>query len=183
VERDRSPSRAKRILLGGPGGIAETVYGTVVVMATVTAASSDAHPWNLAVIVTVTVVVLWIAHVYAEALSASIESGLGLNRAGLAAIAGHEVAIPLAAVGPVAALVLGAAGVLREDSAIWLALAIGTVVLAVEGARYARVRRLGPVGTLTAVAVNLAVGLLVVGLKPSSSIDELLDSAVGREAA
>jgi hypothetical protein len=55
--------------------------------------------------------------------------------------------------------------VLREDSAIWLALAVGTVVLAVEGARYARVRRLGPVGTLTAVAVNLAVGLLVVGLK------------------
>src|SRR4051794_32298978 len=56
------------------GGIAGTVYGTIVLMATLTAAASHgAEPRKLAVLVTSTVVVFWIAHVYAHALSESIE--------------------------------------------------------------------------------------------------------------
>ena len=55
--------------------IAGTVYGTIVVMATVTAGSEgeQTDAWRLAVVVAVTVMVLWVAHVYAHALAESLE--------------------------------------------------------------------------------------------------------------
>ena len=67
--------RAKGLIFGSAGKIAGTVYGTIVVMATVTAGSNgeQTDAWRLAVVVTVTVLVLWIAHVYSHALAESIE--------------------------------------------------------------------------------------------------------------
>ena len=64
-------SRAKQLVFGSAGGIAGTVYGTIVVMATVTAGSSGGQTdaWRLAVVVVVTVLVLWTAHVYAHGLA------------------------------------------------------------------------------------------------------------------
>jgi hypothetical protein len=55
--------------------------------------------------------------------------------------------------------------VLDETASIWLALALSLGVLAFEGARYARLERLGRVGTFVAVAANVGLGLLVVVLK------------------
>src|SRR5215831_20373328 len=66
-------SKVSDVLLGTRGGIASTVYGTVVVMATLTAAyASESNPWKLAGVVITTAVVLWIAHLYAHGLSESI---------------------------------------------------------------------------------------------------------------
>ena len=84
-----------------------------------------------------TVLVLWIAHVYAHTLAESLERGRRLDRAELVSVARRELAIPAAAVAPVAALVLAALGVLGEQTAVWLALGIGVVTLSVQGARYA----------------------------------------------
>jgi hypothetical protein len=146
--------------------IAGTVYGTIVVMATVAAGGKGrVDAWELAVLVTATAVVLWIAHVYSHGLGESIESGHRLDRAELAVVARQEVSIVLAAAGPVLALVLGAAGIFRESRAVWLALTIGLLTLAAQGLRYARVERLGRLGTCTAVGINLALGLVIVGLK------------------
>ena len=151
---------------GAAARVAGTVYGTIVVMATVSAGSKgDTGLWRLAVIVVATVVVLWLAHVYAHGLAESIESDRRLDGAELVAIAQRELPIVLAAVVPVAALVLGAAGVIRESRAIWLALALGLLALAFQGLRYARVERLEALGTCVAVGVNLALGLVIVGLK------------------
>jgi hypothetical protein len=80
-------------------------------------------------------------------------------------VAHRELGIALAAVAPVAALVLGALGVLRESSAIWLALFLGLLTLVVQGVRYARVERLGPLATIVSVSLNAALGLVIVGLK------------------
>jgi len=159
--------RAKRLLFGSTGGLAGTVYGTIVVMATVTAGSSGTHtdPWRLAVVVAVTVLVLWIAHVYSDTLAESLERGRRLDRAEFSHIARRELSIPGAAVAPIAALVLGALGVIGERTAVWLALAFGVVTLGVEGARYAKIERLGGPGTLTVIALNLLLGLAVVALK------------------
>ena len=60
---------------------------------------------------------------------------------------------------------LAAVGVLGETAAVWLALAIGVVTLGVQGARYAVVQRLGRTGTITAIAVNLFLGLVIVLMK------------------
>lgn len=159
--------RAHRLLFGSASTIAGTVYGTIVVMATVTAGhqgeATDAT--RLAVVVGVTVLVLWVAHLYAHALAESIERGRRLDRAELGAVARREWSIPAAAAAPIAMLVLAAFGVLAEQTAVWLALGIGVVTLGVQGARYAALERLGRTGTVVAIAVNLLLGLAIVGLK------------------
>ena len=112
------------MFLGTRGGIASTVYGTVVVMATLTAAyASEKDPWRLAAIVSITALVLWIAHLYAHGLSESIAHDHRLTKRDLTSIAHRELGILMAAVLPCAALALGALGLLRERSAVWLATA------------------------------------------------------------
>jgi len=155
-----------RVVFGIETGIASVVYGTVVVMATLTAAyASEKDPWRLAGIVVSAVVVLWVTHVYAHGLSETIAYRSQLRERRLASIAVHELGIVLAAVAPCAVLVLGALDVFRESHAVWLALAIGLLTLAVEGLRYARLEGYRLAGTLAAIGGNLALGLFVVGLK------------------
>ncbi len=159
--------RVKRLLFGSAGGIAGTVYGTIVVMATVTAGSQgdETDAGRLAVVVAVTVLVLWFAHLYSHGLAESLERGRRLDRAELTAVARREAAIPAAAVAPIAALVLAAFGLLGEQTAIWLALGIGLATLGVEGARYATLERLSRTETLVAIAINLLLGLVIVVMK------------------
>ena len=166
VERQEDLTHvAARALFGVGQGIASTVYGTVVVMATLTAAyPSQRDPWKLAAIVAVTVLVLWIAHVYAHALSRSITHSRP-TLSDLGSIAHSELGILLAAALPLGALLIGSAGLVRESAAIWLALATGLGTLTAEGVRYARLERLGPLATIAAVGLNLAMGLFVVALK------------------
>jgi hypothetical protein len=165
-ERPRFRRAAEHVFFGVGAGIAGTVYGTVVVMATLTAAyANEKHPWKLAGIVSSAAFVLWIAHLYAHGLSESIVRNRRLSRKELGAIVRRELGILLAAAGPTAALILGAIGLFRETTAVWLALGVGLATLAAEGVRFARLEHLGRVGTLGAICANLAVGLLVVAMK------------------
>jgi hypothetical protein len=155
-----------RLVFGTPKSISGTVYGTIVVMGAIAAGAHGAgSPWQLAGIVTGTVVVLWIAHVYSHGLGEAIALGRRLDRAEFASVARRELAIPLAAVAPVAALVLGGLGVLEEATAGWTAMLIGLATLAVQGFRYAGLEGLGRGATAASVALNLALGLVIVALK------------------
>jgi hypothetical protein len=156
-----------RLVFGSRRSIAGTVYGTIVVLAALAAGGKafQHNLWHLAAIVVVTVLVLWIAHVYAHGLGESLEAGRRLDAAELGVIAGRELAIPLAAVVPTAMLALGALGLFRAGTAVWIAVGICVATLAAQGLRYARLERLGRVGTLVAVALNLALGLVIVALK------------------
>src|SRR6266566_762050 len=108
-------------------------------MATLTAAYANVKdPWDLAAIVWTTLFVLWIAHVYSHGLAESIARERRLDRAELKSVARRELGILLAAAGPSVPLLLGAIGVLRLSTSVWLALGIGLGVLGVEGLRYAR---------------------------------------------
>jgi hypothetical protein len=159
-------SSVANVLFGAGGAIASTVYGTIVVMATVTAAyGAEQDPWRLAVIVWTTALVFWIAHLYAHGLAESISRRQRLTGPELAQIARRELGILLAAALPSSALLLGALGVVREARAVWLALALGLVTLGAEGIRYARLETLSRAATLVIVAANLGLGLLVVLLK------------------
>lgn len=162
----RSEKSALFSIVGTGGGIASTVYGTVVVMATLTAAyATEKDPWRLAVLVWTTAFVLWVAHLYAHGLAESISRRQRLTFSELRDIARRELGILVAAAVPSAALLLGAFGIMRESASVWLALGIGLAILAAEGVRYARIEALGLMATLTVVGANLAVGLFVVVLK------------------
>jgi hypothetical protein len=155
-----------RVLFGVEGRIASSVYGTVLVMATLTAASAErGHPWRLIGIVASGVFVVWLAHLYAHSLSESIELGRRVTRHDVERIAHRELGILLAAALPLGALLLGAVGVLRETTAVWLALATALFALAVAGLHYATVEALSRSATVAVVAANVALGLLVVVLK------------------
>jgi hypothetical protein len=164
VKRARS---ARQAVFGIDGEIFGTVYGTIVAMAVIAGGSrgADTDPWRLAVLVAATVIVLWVAHVYAHALSESVAVKRRLSWGELRGLARRESAVLLAAVGPVSALALGALEVIREHSAIRLALGIGVATLAVQGVRYARVERLGHAALVAAVSINVALGLVIVALE------------------
>jgi hypothetical protein len=157
----------KSLVLGTRERIAGAVYGTIVVLAAL-AAGATAYQydlWRLGAIVSASVLILWIAHAYAHALGESLKLGRRLTRAELTTITGRELSIPLASVLPLAMLALGALRLVRDVTAIWLALAIGVLTLAVQGVRYARIERLSWVGTVVSVALNLSLGLAIVALK------------------
>jgi hypothetical protein len=133
--------------------------------AIVAGAKAGGELWELDAIVAGTVIVLWLAHVYAHGLGESIQLRRRLDRAEFVSVSRRELAIALAAVGPVVALSLGALDVLRPGRAVWLALGIGLLTLAVQGYRYARLEELTGWGTVVSVALNLGLGLGIVGLK------------------
>jgi hypothetical protein len=150
-----------------PQRIAGEVYGTIVVMGALAAGAHGGaiRSRELAGIVAGTAIVLWIAHVYAHSLAETISRGRRLDVAELRSVARRELGMLLAAVLPVGALVLGAFGILADSTAAWLAMGFGLLTLVVAGVQYATVERLGLVASLLTVGINLALGLVIVGLK------------------
>jgi hypothetical protein len=165
------PRAIDRLLFGSGRSISGTIYGTILAMSVIaaTGATGAAKPWQLAGFVASSAVVFWLAHVYASALDQSIRAGQRLDFVALERVARHEAAIPLAAVPAVIALGLGALGIMRETRAIWLALGLGVATLGVQAWRYARLEALGRSKTIAVVAWNLALGLVLVGLKAAIS--------------
>ena len=134
----------------------------------VVVAGSRAYPHDaghIAALVSVTAVALWLAHVYAYSLGHSLAHDERVTFAELRHIAHREGSIVEAAVPPVAALLLGAVGIVATRTAVWLAFALGLAVLATQGLRFARKERLGWLGTLLVVGGNLSLGLLLVLVK------------------
>lgn len=152
-----------------PERIAGSVYGTIVVLAVLAAGSeSEAiDAWELDVFMIGSVIVLWIAHVYAHGVAESVSAGIPLDGEAIRVLAAREISIVLAAVGPGIVLLLGAVGLIGDATAVWLALAVGTFVLAFQGLRYAKATALSRRGTLAVVAINVALGLFIVALKVS----------------
>ena len=66
---------------------------------------------------------------------------------------------------PLAALLLGAFGVVSTKTAVWIAFVLGLAVLAVQGVVFARVERLRWPAALLVVGANVGLGTALVGLK------------------
>jgi hypothetical protein len=143
------------------------VYGTIVVLAVIVAGvkAYPHKPGFVALLVIVTTTVFWLAHVYSNALAHSISRDEHLSLAELRGIARHDAAIIEAAALPLVPLLLGALGILSPRTSGWAALGLGLAVLATEGLVFARAERLRPLATLVVVALNLGLGLVMVGLK------------------
>ena len=169
--RVRGSNRLSRMGSGRRAAMGERlggyIYGTIVVLST-TIAASRAYQHSLghvAALVLITSVVFWLAHVYAHAIARSVASDQHLSRATLAEIAHRESSIIEAAAIPIGALLLGHFGIVSVNTALWLAVGSGLGVLAAQGVAFARAERLGRLATLAIVAVNLGLGLTLVGLK------------------
>jgi hypothetical protein len=157
----------RELFAGSSETIAGTVYGTIIVMATLVAGAPAFRDdlWHLLAIVVVTTLVFWAAHIYAHGLAESLQLGRRITGSELAQIAHRERAMGLSVVLPAAALVIGALGVIGGSVAIWLALGLGVAALAAQGVRYARLERLSTTGTAVVVGLNLLLGLSLVFLK------------------
>ena len=93
--------------------LAGFVYGTIVVLSViVTGAKAFPHDWAHSMLVAVTTIVFWLAHVYAHVLAFSIGHDAHLSLGEFGHIARREASILAAGVPPEAALVLGGIGVL-----------------------------------------------------------------------
>jgi len=159
------PSRVGRRTTGERlGGF---IYGTIIVLAVVVAGARayEHEAGHIAGLVAVTVLVFWLAHVYAHALAHAVAHDEHLSLAELRRIARREASILEAAVPPIAALLLGAFGIVSTKLAVWGAVVLGLVVLCAQGITFARVERLGRLGTSAVVAANLGLGVALVGLK------------------
>jgi hypothetical protein len=143
------------------------IYGTIIVLAVVVAGARayEHEAGHIAGLVSVTVLVFWLAHVYSHALAHAVGHDEHLSLAELRGIAHREASILEAAVPPLAALLLGAFGILSTKLAVWVAVVLGLVVLCAQGITFARVERLGRLGSLAVVAANLGLGVALVGLK------------------
>jgi hypothetical protein len=157
--RPRRPAIGERL--------AGFIYGTIVVLA-VLVAGVRAFPddaGRISAMVLVTSVVLWVAHVYAHALAHSVAHDERVSLAELRLIARREGSVVEAAVPPLAALLLGVFGVVSTNTAVWLAVGAGLVVLAAQGVVFARVERLRWPAMLLVVAANVGLGLALAALK------------------
>jgi hypothetical protein len=143
------------------------IYGTILVLAVIVAGAKafEHEAGHIAGLVAVTVIVFWLAHVYADALAHAVAYDQHLSLADLRRIAHREASMVEAAVPPLVALLLGAFGVVSTTLAVWVAFGLGLVVLCAQGITFARVEHMGRLGTLAVVAANLGLGVALVGLK------------------
>jgi hypothetical protein len=70
-----------------------------------------------------------------------------------------------AAVLPLAAVGLGAAGALADRTAVQLALWLGVATLTGQAIRYAQLERLSRSAAFVTVTLNLAIGLAIIALE------------------
>ena len=145
--------------------LAGGIYGTILVTSVVAAADGSVEIWRSLGIVEVTVIVFWLAHVYAHALAWRLDSNEQFSRAGLRNIAVGEWPLLQAAVVPSLALLAGALGLISARATYWIAIGYGVVALNWWGLLFARKERLSLPMTGAVVLVNASFGLCIVLLK------------------
>src|SRR6266480_2313382 len=132
IDRHRAARFGRAAMGDWLGGF---IYGTIVALAVVVA-GARAYPHaagHIALLVAATSVAFWLAHVYSHALAHSVASDQHFSFGELRRIARREGSIIEAALPPLAALLLGALGVISTQVAVWAAFSLGLVVLAAEG--------------------------------------------------
>jgi hypothetical protein len=147
--------------------LAASIYGTVLTIALIAAYSADDHidPPLVAAGTIVTTAVFGLAHVHADLLARRYHLGRPFTRAEIRERLREGWPMVEASFPPAIALLAGGVGLLDEDASIYVALGIGVAELAAWGLAIGRRERLGRLRVLGLAAVNVALGLAIVGLK------------------
>jgi hypothetical protein len=146
--------------------VAPAVYGSIIATAFVAAvAQKDDAARDLALSLLATMVVFWIAHVWAKMTGERVRLRTALSGGQVRAMARREWPMVEAGLGPVIALALAWAGVYADDTGVALALGLGVVQLFAWGFVAGRriYGRLGP--ALLSAAVDGSLGLAIVALE------------------
>jgi hypothetical protein len=147
--------------------VAGAVYGQILVTSIVAALSEEetlgAHEIFIGVLGTM--LVFWLAHVYAAAVARRLSRPEVLTVGETLAIARDEWPMVQSAAPALLALGLAWAGVLSTRAGIDLAIAAGIGALFAWGLVIARRSGLSPAGTVGSMALSGAFGLVIVGLK------------------
>jgi len=147
--------------------VARAIYGTILATALVAALSAyeGMGAWQILVSMVVTMVVFWVAHVYAEVLSQRLSAGRGLTWPEVRHAFRSELPMVAAAVPAALALLGSAVGLYSRDTGTWIAVGIGVAALFGYGLLLAYRERATVPRTLLTVLVNGSFGLVIVALK------------------
>ena len=144
---------------------AGAIYGTILAMAVIAGAAVDPGHGRALRLAVATLLVFWLAHVYAQSLAHHLQ---GQNRPSWAAVRAAMAEERPLVEGPVpllALVALGELGLLEQHRAVRLALWLGVTELVAWGVFYARRQRWSWLAALVAGAVNGLFGLLIVVLE------------------
>jgi hypothetical protein len=147
--------------------VAGAIYGQLLATAVVATLSEDEEISAAETFsgVAVTVLVFWLAHVYAEGVAERLGRERGLGWPEVRSVAAREWPMAQAAVPTLVVLGLGWVGALSRDAAIDLAIVVGVAALVAWGFVIARRSRMSALGTVGAVALTGGLGLAIVVLK------------------
>lgn len=111
----------------------EAIYGLILVSGMIVV-SAGGTSLSALITVAVTVIVFYAAHVYAGTLGrlAATDGHAGL-RASLKASARQSSGMLVASVAPLVVLLLGTTHVIQDDTALWFALIVNTLILGTLG--------------------------------------------------
>ena len=157
--------RLRHWLFDRGDNLAGGIYGTILVTSIVAAADTSTTIWRSLGIVEITMVVFWLAHVYAGALAWSIDSDEPFSRSEVRRVAGREWPLLQAAIVPSIVLLAGCIGLIGTGLAYRLAIGYGVAALIWWGLLFARKESLGRGATIAVVVVNASFGLVIVVLK------------------
>ena len=144
---------------------AGAIYGTIAAMAVIAGTAADPGHGTALGLTIATLLVFWVAHVYAHALAHHLRGASGLDWSVVRAAMVEEWSLLQGPVPLLVLLGLGELGVLEERLAVRLALWLGVVELVTWAVLYARRQRWSWLTALTAGAVNGLFGLVIVVLE------------------
>ena len=147
--------------------VAAAVYGQILVTALVATLSEDEtiSAGQLLFWVVVTMLVFWIAHVYAAGVARRLELDHDLGVPDLKELIADELPELYPTLPAMLVLALGWVGVLSKETAAAVAIALGVATLAAMGYVVARRSKLDPRETVVSVVLNGSFGLAIVALK------------------
>jgi hypothetical protein len=150
-----------------PANAARAIYGQILVTSLVGALSedSDIDAEYILVSVGATMLVFWLAHVYAEAMSRGLQARRHLGWAEIRRLAVAEWPLVQATFPTAIVLALGAIGAFSTETAVNLAIAVGVVALFSWGLAIGRASGSSWAASLFGATISASFGLVVVGLK------------------
>jgi hypothetical protein len=154
-------SRRLAIIAANPRG---AVYGTIVATAVIAATAGHQPPGLVLAAPVATLLVFWLAHVYADFLDHGLRHGR-FDLKLLPGIMARELSMLAAPALSILLLLLGALGLLDEELAVRLALWTGVLQLVGWGIDVGRRRGQTWPGALLAGLVNGAFGMVIVVLE------------------
>jgi hypothetical protein len=154
-------SRRLAVIAANPRG---AIYGTIVATAVIAATAGHEPPAFILAATVTTLLVYWLAHVYADVLDHGLRQA-GSDLKVVPAIMGRELSMLAAPALSILFLLLGALGLLDEGLAVRLALWSGMAQLVGWGIDVGRRSGKSGPGALLAGLVNGAFGVVIVVLE------------------